>query len=463
MTSEKFRRQLRQEAESWWNEGLIDAQLYGRLADRYQFKDIETNARSTFTTILISLGGILVGLGVITFVAANWTVWTRELKLAILLGLFLGVNITGFYLWRSRQRGTRKLGAALLLLGGLILGANLSLVSQMFHQSGNFYELLLVWGAGVSVMALSLAMPALSWLAILLVGSGYVPAITNGNMASDLTVYHLAALHMPVIVLVLFVPLAYRTQSKFTFLLAGLLFSASFIGNLFTLDGWAVELAIALPPALFWAYSVQSRQRFVVPEFQPLARALAVLLMAGSFYSLSFNAWMSFELDSSPGFKLPWGRHIAFDLLVCCALTIWLWLKLRHQLPRFNLFQTRSLNTGTVAVMLLVAGGTFYTHLRLVPIEVLGPILYNVLLFFLAIAAIRDGLALGSRRTFWGGMLLLVLGIVTRMLELDTELLTKAIVFSACGIGVILAGLWFERNIQQDDTPAPTQLQEENS
>jgi uncharacterized membrane protein len=235
------------------------------------------------------------------------------------------------------------------------------------------------------------------------------------------------------------------------------------MGNLLTLEGWGMELAIALPPALFWAYSVQSRQRFVVPEFQPIARALAILLMAGSFYSFSFNFWMSLNLYSRMGFELQWGRHVAFDILACCALTIWLWLKLRHQLHHFNLFQTRSLNTGTVALMLLVAAGTLYTHLRLVPIEVIGPILYNVLLFFLAIAAIRDGLALGSRRTFWGGMLLLVLGIVTRMLELDTELLTKAIVFSACGIGVILAGLWFERNIQQDDTPAPTQLQEENS
>ena len=57
MTSEKFRRQLRQESEVWWREGLIDAKFYETLATRYEFRDIEVNARSRFTTILISLGG----------------------------------------------------------------------------------------------------------------------------------------------------------------------------------------------------------------------------------------------------------------------------------------------------------------------------------------------------------------------------------------------------------------------
>ncbi|MBO9997911.1 MAG: DUF2157 domain-containing protein [Cyanobacteria bacterium SID2] len=454
MTSDKFRRQLRQEAEKWWKDGLIDSSLYGQLAERYRFDGLEAEARSRFTTILIGLGGILLGLGAITFVAANWSVWSRDVKLVLLLGLFLGVNITGFSLWRSNDRGgLHKLGAALLLLGGLVLGADLALVSQMFHQSGPIYQLLLAWSLGVWLMAMSLQMPALAILSSILFGCGYAPAIVDAVSASTLDIWQFAGLHVPLITLVLFVPLAYISRSNITFFLVGVLLTASIVGNVATLNLWAIECAFVLPPALLWAYGTQSPQRFIVSRFQAIARSLAVIVMAGWFYVMSFNFWNDFELNGSE-FYFKWGYHVAIDLLVIGGLTLWLWLKLRDRLHQFQFFQARSLNTGIVALMLLATGITPYIHLHVTPLPVLAPLIFNILLFFLAIAAIRDSLALGSRRTFWGGMILLVLGIVTRMLEYDTGLLMKALVFAGCGLGVIAAGLWFERNIHLDKTKA---------
>ena len=85
MITEKFRRQLRQEAKLWQTEGLIDNYLYEQLSERYQFDSLEKTASSRFITILISLGSILLGLGTITFVAANWQEWSKELKIVILL------------------------------------------------------------------------------------------------------------------------------------------------------------------------------------------------------------------------------------------------------------------------------------------------------------------------------------------------------------------------------------------
>lgn len=460
MASDKFRRQLRQEAERWWNEGIIDAQLYDTLSDRYQFQAIETQASSRFTTILIGLGGILVGIGAITFVAANWTVWTREVKLALLLSVFVGTNLAGFLMWRSpKPGGTQKLGASLLLLGGLMLGANLSLVSQMFHQSGDLYELLLVWGLGVWLMAFSLPVTSLSWLSLLLVGAGYFPAVFDAESARQLTVFHLSALHMPVVVLLLFVPLAYRTRSRLTFGLAALLFGAAWVSNVLSLNLWAVELAIVVPPALLWAYGVQPRQRWIASKFQAVARGMAAIALAVSFYILSFNQWVFISLEDASGFDVAWGKHVAADLLVGCALTMWLWLRLYRVPEQFNPFQSRSLHTGTVALMLLAAGGIVAVHLHATPIPIWVALVYNVLLFFLAIAAIRDGLAFGSRRTFWGGMVVLIVGLFTRTLEYDTDLLVKAIVFVGCGVGTIAAGLWFERNIQQDKRNAPALLE----
>ncbi|NMG58504.1 DUF2157 domain-containing protein [Geitlerinema sp. P-1104] len=463
MASEKFRRQLRQESEVWWREGLIDAQLYETLATRYQFRDIEVNARSQFTTILISLGGILLGLGVITFVAANWTVWSREVKVVLLMATFFAINTIGFYLWRSpSENGLKKLGAALLLLGGLTLGANISLVSQMFHQSGELYELFLVWGLAVWVMALSLAMPALSMLSVLLLGFGYLRGMMYTIMAQDLTIYHLAILHMPLLSIALILPLAHRSRSRITFGLGALLFSLSFLMNLTAFGNWRGEMAIVLPAALVWAYSVQSPKKWIEPSFQSIARKIALIWLAVVFYVLSFNAWTSVSI-SPEMFRVSWGAHLLVDIILCSTLTIWLWLKLCRQWSQFSLLQERSLNTGVILVMLVLTAGSLYTHLNLVPLVVLAPLLFNILFFVLSIAAIRDGLALGSRRSFWSGMILLIIGIMTRTLEYNTGLMTKAVVFAACGVGVILAGLWFERNIHHHASMSHPQLQEHNS
>ncbi len=463
MASEKFRRQLRQESEQWWNEGLIDAQLYGKLADRYEFEEIESQARGQFTTILISLGGILLGLGVITFVAANWTVWSREVKVILLMVTFLVINTIGFYLWRSpAKNGVQKLGAALLLLGGLTLGANISLVSQMFHQTGELYQLCLVWGFAVWVMALSLAMPALSVLSLLLVGFGYLRGTLDAIYVSDLSLYQLVIVHMPLLSLVLFLPLAHRSRSRLTFGLGTLLFGLSFFLNLTAIATWKLEVAIVVPAALLWAYSAQSPRKWIEPSFQAIARNLALIWLAVTFYIFSFNTWAS--ISTLPDlFRFSWAIHVMADFLICSSLAIWLWLKLGRRLANFSLTQERSLNTGVIAIMILLTGGSLYIHLNLTPLAVIGPLLFNILFFVISIAAIRDGLALGSRRSFWSGMILLIVGIMTRTLEYNTGLITKAIVFAACGVGVILAGLWFERNIEHTKRLSPSQLQEHNS
>jgi uncharacterized membrane protein len=68
-------------------------------------------------------------------------------------------------------------------------------------------------------------------------------------------------------------------------------------------------------------------------------------------------------------------------------------------------------------------------------------------MFLLATGLIRIGLAQTQRFAFWGGMILLVSQIMSRTFEYDTELILKAFVFTLCGVGVILAGLWFERHL----------------
>ncbi|GAB4369909.1 MAG: hypothetical protein Kow00121_10160 [Elainellaceae cyanobacterium] len=464
MVTESFRRQLRHESEQWWTEGLIDAALYEKLAQRYQFDALEGDASNRFIAILMGLGGILLGLGVITFVAANWQDWSRTFRVIVLLSLFISVNVTGFYLWRrpAHKRGLQRLGHGLLLLGALILGANISLISQMFHQSGNFYELLLVWGMGVAAMAYSLRLTSLSVLALILVGWGYSSGWIAWSTGEDLSLWQFFVRHMPLVASLLFIPLAHWCRSRVVFALTAILVSASLIFNLRPLAGWSyghalasgwiAAIAFALPPALLWAYSPQmwqwSRSRSAqhpIHAFQPIARSLAVWCFAILFYFFSFRwIWDVYPSDYYPVSQWEWQPLI--DAIVLAVFAGLGWAQLRHQLRRRSGVQEKALNTGTIAILILSTAGLFFWNIELETAPALTVFLFNLMLFFLAIALVRDGLALGQRHTFWGGMVLLVLGIVTRMLEYNTDLLLKSIVFAICGVSVIGAGLWFERN-----------------
>ena len=459
MLSDKFRHQLRQEAEQWRREGLIDTSVYEQLGDRYQFNDLEAAASNRFALILLGLGSVLLGLGIITFVAANWQEWSRELKVTLLLSGFIGINTMGFYLWRHpTERWQRGLGQALLLLGALTLGANMALMSQMFHQSGPIYQLYLVWGLGALAMAYSLRMTLLGILAVFLVGLGYLrylwgqpESVTIGGFSW----LQLVVQHMPVLAALMFIPLAYWCRSRWIFRLGAIAVIFSLEANLIKLNlfgssPWIAAIACGLPPALLWAYndSLWRRQPPSVELFSGIARTLALTFLSLLFYLLSFYGfWNASLVQSSEDASLKLLPPL-IDILLLGGWTLWEWLRLLRRVDR---------TTYLVASMIVISAIVPFWHLSISSRAMLLTIngwaivaisIFNLLLFLLAVGLIREGLAQGQRRLFWGGMVLLTLQIFSRMLEYDTDLLFKSLVLFLCGFGVIAAGLWFERYLR---------------
>jgi uncharacterized membrane protein len=474
MASEKFRRQLRQEVEDWWSEGLIDAALYERLADRYQFRRLEQDASNRFIAILLGLGAILLGLGAITFVAANWQLLSRTAKVVILLACFVGVNAVGFYLWRRPlQTGWQRLGQGLLLLGALLLGANMALMSQLFHQSGEGYELFLIWGLGVALMAYSLRLVPLGILALILVIIGYCLGWTawigwDRDSWQEFSGTRLLVQHLPLLLSLVFVPLAYWCRSRVVMGLSAAAVAISLVFNLRPLSiwngapltaGWIGAIAFVLPPALLWSYrdhlwqyrpvSTVPASQSPSPLSQPLLQTLALWFLAILFYVFAFRGfWTGIGRDSTSLARWDWSPLI--DAVILGGVALLGWLEIGNPF-RWRQFQAQHISNGSIAIGLIVAAAFFLLGQQAGVIAVLA---FNLLLFLLAMGLIRDGLALGHRATFWGGMVLLVLGIISRMLEYDTGLLLKALVFVLCGIGIILAGLRFERSLRSRPLPS---------
>ncbi len=454
MASEKFRRQLRHEAQLWKAEGLINDSVYELLSNRYQFNSIDSVASSRFVMILIGLGGVLLGLGVITFVAANWQGWPREFKIFLLLSLLIGVNITGFHLWRSEPQASKRkrLGEGLLIFGALSLGANISLMAQMFHIGGSPYGLFFVWGLGVLTMAYSLRLMSLSIVSIVLVGIGYVSGISNTNIfiPRQLAGLEYLLVHMALVTAVLLIPLAYWCKSRVVFILATLLLLFSLEVNIFaTLDrNFSPELmtiAFILPPALLWSYDDSLFPGVHGRPFRSDARRLAIWFLGIVFYLFSFNDFGRFYFYSRTNEVMTvQGFHIILNVILFLGLTIWQWVNLAKPRPSSPRWGLDAVST-VMAIMLVITTGVSYRYESLA--TSFSTFIFNVLLFLLAAGSIRVGLEEGKRGAFWGGMLLLILQILSRTLEYNTELLFKAFVFTLCGVGMIVAGLWFERHV----------------
>jgi len=450
MLSDKFRRQLRQEAEQWRTEGLIDGAVYEELSKRYQFSDIEAAARNRFVVILLGLGCVLLGLGIITFVAANWQAWSRGLKVTLLLSGFVGVNTAGFYLWRyPTERWQRRLGQGLLLLGSLVLGANMALMSQMFHQSGLLYQLYLVWALGVLAMAYSLRMTMLGMLAALLVGLGYLTYMWEQpeiGALGEFSWLRLFVQHMPVLAGLMFIPLAYWCRSQWIFRIGAIAFVFSLEASLLRLNiwdssAWIAAIACAFPPAFLWAYSgsLWGLRSPTAESFDSIARMLAITFLSLLFYVLSFLGLWNTSLVPSDEVSPPLPLYLLIDIVILGGITLWGWLRLLRRIDP---------TTGFVASMIAISALVPYWHLSINKLPVTAVLIFNLLLLVLAIGLVREGLAQSQRRLFWGGMVLLTLQIFTRMIEYNTDLLLKSIVLFLCGFGIIAAGLRFERHVR---------------
>lgn len=451
MQSAKFRRILRQEADRWRSEGWIESDFYDRLAERYRFAGIETEASGTFITALIGLGGILIGLGILSFVAANWQYWSKVARIAILLVGFLVVNIGGFHLWQ--QANSRRLGQSLLLLGAIILGADMALLAQLFQISGDTFILFMGWSVGVVLMAYALGLTSLGVMAIALMGCGYWGAAAAGLDGRAIAPLWAKSLYeyMPIFSVALFLPLAYRCRSPLIFLLGAIAWLSSFqvAATAYTFAGGsgvdrpAVVLGCSLPPLLLWAAgriqahfpSLAYRKRVA-----QLSQRLGVFSGGLTCFVLSLDYFIPEVLRlrvSNSNFVDSW----PLDRLLFLGLAIGLWIWLgRLAWPWTSNDRLMLLLGLCIAGLLTVASKSSW-----LPV----PALFFVLLAIIMLICIQTSLQTADRGAFYFGWLLLLTRILTWFTFTQTDLMLKSLLFILSGVATVTLGWWFERRLRQ--------------
>jgi uncharacterized membrane protein len=92
--------------------------------------------------VILALGVTMIGIGLLSFIAANWNALPPWLRIAVIVGFYLGSVVVAYCF----ERKGRKLAAELLLfLSGFLLLGGLVLISQIFHIQGSPAGLLGTW------------------------------------------------------------------------------------------------------------------------------------------------------------------------------------------------------------------------------------------------------------------------------------------------------------------------------
>ncbi|WP_248927310.1 DUF2157 domain-containing protein [Paenibacillus hamazuiensis] len=127
---------VEREGLRWVEQQIVTREQYERILSLYDGKKQSPGLLPIF-------GSILVGLGVLSFIAANWQDIAEGLRLAIIIAAMAGFYAAGE---RLAARGQEKLGIALIGIGLISFGGGIVLVGQMFHLLATGAGAMIVWG-----------------------------------------------------------------------------------------------------------------------------------------------------------------------------------------------------------------------------------------------------------------------------------------------------------------------------
>ena len=128
----------------------------------------ERRSALSMASIIGTIGALLIGLGIIAFIGANWEGIPRLYRFGLLiLGLAIAYLASGLF----SARGYRVFSEAALLLAGLVFAAAIALIGQTYHLAGDFMGAVLLWEVGMIGAALLTGSSVMTMLAV--IGAGY--------------------------------------------------------------------------------------------------------------------------------------------------------------------------------------------------------------------------------------------------------------------------------------------------
>jgi uncharacterized membrane protein len=133
------------ELQSHVNKGIINKDQKDDMMAFYQ-----EGFGLSFIRVLVTVGAIILGLGIILFIASNWDDMSRFFKILIIVSGIAASLFTSFKL----EKDYPKTGEAFLYLSTILYGSGIFLIQQMYNISDPQTYAFLLWGMGSLGMAM---------------------------------------------------------------------------------------------------------------------------------------------------------------------------------------------------------------------------------------------------------------------------------------------------------------------
>jgi uncharacterized membrane protein len=373
------------------------------------------------------LGAVLVGIGLLFIIANQWDDLSRGVKTTCAFLLLVIPQLLGLYaLYKKADKPVWRESTALLLF--FAVGANISLVSQIYQINGEASSFLLTW--------LLLTIP----LVYLMDASAVSIACLIGVLSYRLAVDSEGTVEWgEQISLALFLVLMPRYIS---------LFKKAPDNQLTILHHWAIPFVLTAGLAVL----SHDHKELLIPLY---------FMLFGIFIFIGELPFFRHRPQEHCGFRVFGYAGSIIVLFVLSFKSIWEKLPKHHyelgSLPGSSEFIALALFFITLSIL-------FYRHLQnrtlkelrifeiawllFLPVFILGyftifPVyLVNLSILIMGVIMIRDGSKKNNLGTMNGGMILITMLLVCRSFDIDLTSLFKGILFVVVGCGFFIANWW---------------------
>ncbi len=142
-----YKDRVEQDLDRWIAAGLVAPEHRAAI-----LATLPQSRRLDAATALAWVGGALLGVAIIAFVAANWEVLPKLVRFALLLLTFLGLAAAGAW---AAHRARALTANILVMLAALVFAASIGLTGQIFDIAGN--PAAAAHAAGAAALALGMA------------------------------------------------------------------------------------------------------------------------------------------------------------------------------------------------------------------------------------------------------------------------------------------------------------------
>lgn len=404
---------------AWRTEGLITAETETELVRRYALNTQPGSRFNRFNAGIAILGGILLGVGVILFVASNWEAMPRGLRLGLLLSLIAGGGHLG---WRLSARPASGPAEAAYCFTALAYGAGIALTGQMYHMPPNLSGFLWVWAVGLAPFVAVTRSPWVLTFATLLAG-----VLASVEVMME---YHTAWAAAALVTAFYLVALYWRASLAVLAGYYGLIFWASF--NLFQIEFFAEEASTLvegffvapLTLAVALGRAQHGPDRFAGRALRWLAHRLLLVLL----YLLGFE----FTLDHlSTAVLLGEGRQLAGFMAMAgvVAYGVRRAFQLHQRGQKAAMLEMAAVGALSLAGLLVVMAVSGF-HLR----GAIWMLLTNLLFIAAALTTVAVGMRVrDSALAVFGAVAVAVL-ILTRFFDTFYTALPRSLAFIAAGL-----------------------------